>query len=883
MPSFSSLLADLPEIQQSHMVSSGLGVWMAWDGKKHSAIEQTMRDYGALLVAEESQQALWFCPDNEVLRAVARLQIWARVNSLPAFCQVFPVTFLVAPDLSTSLSINEELKNQEVSSLGEFEVWLHPKLKEQVKTVNGLSVRPSNGMDGLASLDWELLHADSGLDYESTLKWYFIIKPLGKLGDKESILGWRDFSSDIQELLQRLGLRYISDVKDGFIFFPLENIRLLRSFCSDILGVISNAKSNEEKIYWPVVMAAVPQRGNSFTAELPKKVGLDWNRLVPDFPHLRYVDAFLLSNWFKLNETRYGSGQGSLDAWCNIRLKDGGDESRYGTMEVILPMNMVQNEGKECFYCGQKNHTAGVCPTKAFVKPNSLLWKDLAQLDIDALNDAVVALDNAVDPDSFVQSVEKILSKKSSPESLLLRCIFEINACAQLRLLKLVWRSRGKEWPEGLRQLAPEETGPAWQALDALQQSNIEEAATQGKEASQKHQRSFQPHSFMGFFSLEQGDFGQALFQWQEAERQGYTPLQQGYLQFLQGRLYEVEGAFKDAISAYKRAYALSPQWPECLYREAVTMVKTGFSGQAMDLFHGLIQSDPHIFNRMLIDPELERGRVQILSALWDRWYEVETQAEGARKQVDVFIEDINKRFDKKHAFYEAASEELEHLRKLGGVKNYVAYRQLIHGADKFKEQLDNQVKLEVRRINGNVEYLTERIKEIQKEAAWFPFPALLRDFNKEFNFCVEKINWIKTQQIKQAENFRKSLDFMYEIEDTIEHLQRKLVTLRIIRDSTLFVLMLGRSFIWFELVGLGLALVAIPAFLYFTHGIQGSWIVDTVRTQQWEFTKGLVIILSVLALLFSAVLTALGFEKKKREMFEQLEEDLKNVAPKRY
>ncbi|KAB1443595.1 tetratricopeptide repeat protein [Pseudodesulfovibrio senegalensis] len=883
MPSLSSLLAELPEIKQSRMVSSGLGVWMAWSGKKHNAIENTMRDYGALLMTEDNNQALWFCPDNEVLRAVARLQNWARVNSLPAFCQVFPVTFLVAPDLSISLSVPQEIKVQDVVAPSDFEVWLHPKLKEQVASVKGLAVRPANAMDGLAPLEWNTLHADSGLDYESMLKWYFIIKPLGKLGDKESIIGWRDFSAEIQDLLQRLGLRYISDVKEGFIFFPLNNIRLLRTFCSDVLNTIAAAKADEEKKYWPVVMAAVPQQGHNFTEELPKKVGVDWNRLVPDFPHLRYVDAFLLSNWFKLNETRYGGAQVTLDSWCNIRLKDGGDDARYGTMEVMLPVNMVQNDGRECFYCGQKNHLPSECPTKQFTQPASQVWTQLSKLDLDALNDAVVELDKAVDPENFVATMEALLDKKKGPAALLARCIFEINSCVQLRLLKLVWRSRGKEWPEGLRQLAPEESSNAWSALAALQGGDIDEAALQAKEASLKHQRSFQPHSFMGFLSMEQEDFGQALFQWQEAERLGYTPLQQGYLEFLQGRLHEVEGAYKDAVSAYKRAYVISPMWQECLYRQAVAMVKMGFAGQAMDLFHDLIQRDPHMFNRILIDPELDRGRVQILSALWDLWYDVETRAEEARKQVDEYIEDINKRFDKKHAFYEAAAEDLDRLKKIGAIRNYVAYRQLLRGAEKFKEQLDNQVKLEVRRVNGTVEFLTERIKEIQKEAAWFPFPSLLRDFNRDFNFCVEKINWIKTQQIKQAENFRKSLDFMTQIEDHIDTLQKKLVTLRIIRDGTLFVLMLGKSFIWFELVGLGLALMAVPAFLYFTHGVEGSWIVDTIRTQQWEFTKGLVIILSVLALLFSAVKTALGFEKKKREMFEQLEEELRTVAPKRY
>ncbi|WP_147821200.1 tetratricopeptide repeat protein [Salidesulfovibrio onnuriiensis] len=882
MPNLQVLLSSLPEIDQSRMVSSGIGVWMTWNGKIHNTIEHTMRDYGALLMAEESNQALWYCPNNEVLRAVARLQIWARVNTLSAFCLVFPVSLLVGYDISLSLSLAQDLQDQDVAASGEFEVWVHPRMTEQVGAVNGLSLKPAGKMDGLASVEWKILSADSGLDYESTLKWFFIVKPLGKLGDKESIIGWRDFSNDIQDVLRRLGLKYISDVKEGFLFFPLDNIRLLRTFCSDILSLIIEAKGNEEKKYWPVVMVAVPQTGLNFSEDLPKKVGLDWNRLTPDFPHLRYTDAFLLANWFKLNETRYGTEQASLDSWCNIRLKEGGGDDKYGTMEVMMPVNLVQIEGNECFYCGQKNHEAKACPTKLIQTPKAHVWNKLSRLDLDGMNKAVVALDKAVEPSNFPASIEAFIKNKT-PEALLIQCIFELNVISQLRMARLVWRSRGKEWPEGIRSLAPEEPNATLSGLQSLQDGESTAADDFAKEAAIKFQRSYQPHCLTGFIALESQDFGQALFHWQEAERLSYTPLQQSYCLYLQGRLHEIMGNHKDAISAFKRAHVQSTGWHECLYREAVCMVKMGFTGQAMDLFFDLIQRDPHMFNRILIDPELERGRVQILSALWERWHDVETRAEEAREQVEAFVKDINDRFNKRHAFYESASEELQRLQKVGEVDNYVAYRQLIRGAEKFEEQLNNQISLEVKRINNNVEYLTDRIKDIQKEAAWFPFPSLLRDFNRDFNFCVEKINWIRTQHIKEAGNFRKTLDFLTQIEERIDLLQKKLVTLRIVRDSTLFVLMLGRSFIWFELLGLGLALVTVPALIYFTKGVEGSWIVDAIREQQWEFTKGLVIILSVLALMFAAVKSALSFERRKRDLFEQLEENLRASAPKRY
>ena len=87
MPTLSKLIEGLPEINQSRLVASGFGVWVVWKGHLHNAVDNTLRDYGALCVARESEQALWFCNTADIFRAVARLQVWSRVNSMAVFCR----------------------------------------------------------------------------------------------------------------------------------------------------------------------------------------------------------------------------------------------------------------------------------------------------------------------------------------------------------------------------------------------------------------------------------------------------------------------------------------------------------------------------------------------------------------------------------------------------------------------------------------------------------------------------------------------------------------------------------------------------------------------------------------------------------------------------
>jgi tetratricopeptide (TPR) repeat protein len=862
------------------MVSSGFGLWMVWSGTLNTAVTHTLRDYGVLLIKEEPNQALWYSHSPEVFRALARLQVWARLNPMSVFCQVLPVTFLVGYGLEISVSAPTEFARQQVDPPDEFEVWIHPKLKESVASVTGLDLVQAGSVPGLASAGWMRLAADSGLDYESTLSWFFVIKPLGRMGDKESIIGWRDFFSEVQGLLQRMTLKYVTDIKDGFVVIPLDNFRTLRTFCQEMLNLVQAAKA-AGKSYWPCVMVAVPQKGLPFSTDLPRKVNLDWNRLTPEFPHLQYRDAFLLSDAFKVNEIRQAVDQESLESWCNIGLKDGGGAA-HGTPEVVLPRRLVAGGEGECFYCGLKSHKAAACPTRTLSGVDGQVWQRLGLVCIKEFPEGFKALGELLDPAKPAQGIETLLGRGERLEGLLTKAILEINVPSQLRQLELVWRSRGKEWPDGLEVQAPEEGEFIWAALAMLRAGDREQADGLLKQANLKYQRSYQPHSLQGFVAMESGDLNQALFYWQESERHSYTPLQQGYFFYLQGRLLEVKGELKEAVGLFKRAYQTSPRWLDPLYRQAACMVKMGFTGHALDLYFDLIEQDPSMFNRILVDPELDRGRLQILSALWDKWSEAAALVNEAKEQVARYALDIAQRYDEDNEYFGQASAVLERLKKQGEISNYVAFRQIVEGIRDFAARHEAHVGKEIKRINRIVDILFDRLKEIQDEAAWFPFPKLLLEFNRDFNFCVEKIRWIKSQHLKIADNFRRATRFTTKIEERIDTLRSRLVTLRLVRDSTLFVLLLGRNFIWFEIIGLGLALVTLPAFIFLTRGMEHNWLVEAVLTQKWEFQKALILIVSVIALLLASVRSAFTFDRRKRELFERTEEALREERARR-
>ncbi len=185
--------------------------------------------------------------------------------------------------------------------------------------------------------------------------------------------------------------------------------------------------------------------------------------------------------------------------------------------------------------------------------------------------------------------------------------------------------------------------------------------------------------------------------------------------------------------------------------------------------------------------------------------------------------------------------------------------------------KFEKRVEYEIKVINKKLEIYREELLDVQREASWFPFPKLLTEFNGDFNYCADKIYWIKTQQLNVAETFRKTQRYLDRIDDRLRKLRKRLVTLRVIRDSTLFIMLLGRSFIWLEVVFLGLALLCIPMLIYYSNNFQSNFIVDMIIRQKWEFQKGLILILSILALAIAAFRAAVVSRRRRGSSFSSM------------
>ncbi|KAF0233034.1 MAG: hypothetical protein FD177_1977 [Desulfovibrionaceae bacterium] len=868
----SQLVEKIPPISQPKLVTSGVGIWLVWDGQLSPVLNQIFSEFGGFQQAQEGNQALWFFFGDEAFKALGRLSGYARVNRLPLFIEAFPASLLIGYKYETAFACPEEFLRQEVAASQDLDILVHPNFNAMIESLPGIAFKPAPDVSGLTHAGFNLLHVDTTMGQDSPLGWYCMLRPLGDPLDKNAAEGWRSIFSEMQALMEKLAVKYLSH--EGYIIFSLDNVRAFRNVIREILKTEAAVKSGETgKKYWPCVMACVMKKGQHFNKDLPRRVNLDWRQLSPDYPHMSFKSALYLGKGFRINDVRHSSGNLSIDDWCHISLAaDEESGENVGEIPFKLPASLLAGTHAPCFYCGLAGHLPADCPSKTLPDLDESVWSQIGGVDLGKLDEAGIALNREL-AGGNVQALSRMLGAENEM-GLIVRGVFELSFPCQIRSVPRIWRSKGKDLPAGFTVLAaPDEGDYLWGAIDMLKLSDAEGFEREIAQGLATHGRGFQPRSIQGFMAMESGDWSRSAYFWQEAARSAFTPMQRGWLAYLEARSLEVQGDFQGAMGLYRQAKSECPRWAAPMYRQGVCMVKMGFTDQGLHEFYELIRTDPNVFNHVLLDPELERGRIHILAALWKPWSEAKAVRDEKAAYLPGQADYLKSWFREEHPFLKEALERAEVLSEIAKVNNFVCFDRVVKEYDELQKDLHQTVEKGIKALNNKLKYFHEELKEIHHEAAWFPFGKLLREFNKDFNACATKLNWMRTTSLQVAANFRKTQDYIEEIDAAINLLKARLVTLRIVRDATLFVLLLGKSFMWLELIGLALSLIAVPGFIFLANKIGLGWLGEMVSNQKWQVQKGLVIIISIVAMALASIKTAVTFEKKRSELFKEGEE----------
>jgi len=869
MPSIASLIQSLPVAHDVTISSEGYVLWLSWDGETQSVITQTLQDYGGLCVTAEDSQALWFFFSPDALLALAKLAVWGKFNPIALTVLAMPGSLCVGVGQTLSLDLEKNLIKQDVNISPSVEIWVHPHLADLGANIPGLSFAEADRHSGMARLKWTLLGADSRLPYTSSQGWYALLRPLGNPLDKGFQAGWRALFERLEKVIQTQKFKY--SLSDNFLMLPLENLGQLRVWVRELLYTLSETRERGGAEYWPCVCAVVDRRGLNFNNELPHKVNVQWDSLMPDYPYVSYRNAYLLGKDFVIQDLHFSSVGATIDNWCTVNLTE--LHARRGSIPLLMSASLSAGN-TPCFYCGVPTHEAGRCPCRHKEPVPADFWKQYSDLDLDQINAAYRTIENRLSKGGS-GAYEKMLAAKG-PESRVLEGLFAINVYLQPRSIDRIWSISGRDMdaePEVDEGRNPRDEGPAWLLLEQFQQANPSELAGLDKDIAAllaRTPRDWRLHCLLGFVSLERGDLPKAEKCWREAEILCMSLLHQSWHCYLQARVKEIRGRFNEAVELYERAQRLMPQWKDPSYRRLVCKVKTGFAEQVRADLVALVNAEPVRFNMILLDPEQSRGRLPVLTTLQPLWADAAKHCAAEKIQLDHLHKDINAWFPTEHEEAAALSRRVRELQERAETENYVNFLNIIAARPALEEDLAQLVQKEIEELQKKFKQYLAALEVIRDEASWFPLQKALVEFNRDFNKAAGMVNKAFASDFHNPQAFRKAQDCLEPLKELLGRLKRRLRLLCMVRDTTLFILILVRTFLWIEVAGLVLFFVAMVVVLFLGDAIGMTWMQRMLRANFWDLQKVLLTVITLTSLGIAALRTTLVFENRRDQMLEE-------------
>ncbi|MEG2172404.1 MAG: hypothetical protein RRY29_04000 [Desulfovibrionaceae bacterium] len=867
MPLIADLLTRLPTTKEVRMSSNGHALWICWQEDLDPVIPQTLQNYGGMFIVADRNQSLWFFFSIDVFLALARLAVWAKFNEIDANIELFPAKLLLGVKREVNLELDTLLTHQEILPNQGLELWIHPKAREIDHNIPGITFTKKMAKQGMTNTQWADLVADVRMPYSSSQGWYALLRPLGNPLDRQFQEGWPEMFKALENLLQKNKLKFL--LQDNFVMASVDNLRLLRTWLREMLAYCTTIKTENPAHYWPCVSVVIDRKGLNFNHELRTKVGLQWDNLMSDFPYMSYRNAYLLGEGFSIQDIRFSGNQTSMDSWCNVALDEEGFSSH--SVPVIMAGHLITGQGNGCFYCGMRSHGSHECPSLTMPPSTGDVWWELAGQNLETINESFRTIEHVL-TEKGLEGFQDLLAS-AGPVSLLLRAIFEINNATQLRMIPRYWLARGRDYDKILDDNSLQrDDSPAWDYLETLSKTSLENLSLFEKEihtAITRNPRDPRLRTLLGFVGVNKNDPLRASTSFKEGGALTPAPLQQAWNEFLQARLAEVQGRYPEAVDQYAQILRVIPLWRDLEYRQLVCKVKMGFAEQALDKLTKLIQDDPNYFNRCLIDPELERGQLLILTHIHPLWVEAEKAAEEEKSTIVRLADELEHWFKEKHPMTTRMRQDMAELQHLSGIKNYVAFLAVTQKRPLLEKNITENIQKKVEELQERFKHYLSALQSIRDEASWFPFPKVLREFSREFNECAGIINWAFASNFKEVGTFQRALESTSQVNTLLRDLKKRLKFLRMVRDATLFLLTLSKSFFWLELGGLVLCFLGIPTIILYGDKISLGWLKQMLGSQQWEVQKVLVGIVSVLALGVAALRTTVVFEKRRDKLIE--------------
>lgn len=369
----------------------------------------------------------------------------------------------------------------------------------------------------------------------------------------------------------------------------------------------------------------------------------------------------------------------------SIQLK--GSEERIPIYEVLWKQNKEEvvlfrdfrGQYQGCFYCGLKEHQAGLCPSKQLEGKR----RGLEALGYLPLN-KVMKL--------FRQENLSPLSPADLENTQIFEGFYEISFPYQLAFLKQVYLATTEDWDElerrpisGAGRLAGT---LLWRGLDCLRVGRYEEARSFFLSAANNDPRDYKPHVALGFWEIERENPTKALTHWQKALSLTQNSLQASYICLLMYRLYAVNGKLVLAKQELRKALTHHPYLYEAKYRQIALLAKEGREKETLAQLQKFIEDNPKLYLKVLLDPDFAAMRSTLARFLENLLQQARTEALQQLPQVTEETNKLRAWFPWREPVLTEIERALSRIRDQMKSHSYLGYRNATHEAIVLQKQI---------------------------------------------------------------------------------------------------------------------------------------------------------------------------------------------------
>ena len=688
---------------------------------------------------------------------------------------------------------------------------------------------------------------DETINLDPLMKILIYFKPIWKLGKNQFAGIWNSLLHNKKNLWARNRIEKESILSDKSIALVVKDASSTLDFAKNVLEFLRVNLGQDGVFFIPIqiIIDTGPYLKAGRLAMEDLKV--NWENIEPGeiyistavYNYIKNQVAFSINPLPDTNQSRH---------FHKITLN--GHQKAEGHL-FSYQSALVQGENPPCFYCGNKRHLSGECPSKQLNETTDVLnkigylsWKEINRLYFNYLTETI--------PNVETEIVNHLKIDKSSQ---LAQCVFyELKKIYQLRLLRMIWDEREENWKKIMeRKNERGKGGSVWIGQDCIRVSSLDQAKAILEDSLQKNPYDYKTHCALGFLNVEKSDFLQAKSYFKKALDYSKTIPQKIFTLFLLSRLYDLNNDPVMAEKSIRKIIHLNPYCLEAQYQDILFQFRKGKKNIALNQLIKLIKNSREYYINALIDPELANYTELIHPKLKDFFNEAQQEANKVIPMAKDELSKLKKLLGEKEKEVMEGQNLCLKIEKLSKSESYFGYLDIIHYADSIINMSRGSIKVRRRKLSKSLRGLQHRFDNCHTFIKDFHYRTFIDPVSRRLRHLHKKINkYWDIAGSDALDKFKEAFIGVKELSSEMDQIELKLKRLDKIQRAILFVTGFFKKSLIFQSVNLLIAIILFPIIAHYLNFFMPD--LKAIPQNIWSYQK-VVLIFGGAAGIFLAIL----------------------------